>query len=56
MFRVILYSVYLMSQAVSGSVDMLTKEGHIYVAEQNIIQKFARKGPAIFLGHCASEA
>ena len=52
----LLYSVYLMSQAVSGSMDMLTKEGHIYVAEQNIIQRFAKKGPAIFLGHCASEA
>lgn len=52
----ILYSVYMMSQTVSGNGDMLTKEGHIYVAEQDVIQRFAKKSSAIFLGHCASEA
>ncbi len=52
----LLYSVYLMSQAAAGSADMLTKEGHIYVAEQDVIRRFARHGSAIFLGHCASEA
>lgn len=51
-----LYSVYMMAQAASGSAEMLTKEGHIYVAEQAVIQHFAANGPAIFLGHCASEA
>lgn len=52
----ILYSVYMISQTVSGNGDMLTKEGHIYVAEQDVIQRFAKKSSAIFLGHCASEA
>lgn len=52
----ILYSVYLMSQTTAGSSNMLTPEGHIYLAEQEVIQKFARNGSAIFLGHCASEA
>ena len=52
----ILYSVYLMSQTTKGSSDMLTNEGHIYLAEQDVIRTFARKGSAIFLGHCASEA
>ncbi len=51
-----LYSVYMMTQAVSGNGDMLTRDGHIYVAEQAVIRRFAAKGPAIFLGHCASEA
>lgn len=52
----LLYSVYLMSQTTTGNSDMLTKEGHIYLAEQEVIRRFARKGSAIFLGHCASEA
>ena len=51
-----LYSVYMMTQAVSGNGDMLTRDGHIYVAEQAVIRRLAAKGPAIFLGHCASEA
>ena len=52
----ILYSVYLMSQMSAGNSDMLTGEGHIYIAEQEVIREFAKKGSAIFLGHCASEA
>lgn len=51
-----LYTFYAMSQANNGSVDMLTKEGHIFVAEQDEIRKIATDGKAIFLGHCASEA
>ena len=35
---------------------MLTKEGHIFLDEQKEIQRLASSGPAIFLGHCASEA
>lgn len=35
---------------------MLSKEGYIFVAEQAEIQEMAKKGRAIFLGHCASEA
>lgn len=51
-----LYSVYMMAQATSGNTDMLTQDGHIYVAEQEVIQQLAESGAAIFLGHCASEA
>lgn len=51
-----LYSVYLLSKAQVGDPDMLTKEGHIYLAEQEAIKNFAAAGPAIFVGHCASEA
>ena len=52
----LLYSVYLMSQAVSANPDMLPGEGHIYVEEQKVIRRFAAAQPAIFVGHCASEA
>ncbi len=51
-----LYSVFMMSQATAGNTDMLTRDGHIYVAEQAVIKQLAASGPAIFLGHCASEA
>ncbi len=51
-----MYSVYLMAQASSGNSDLLSKEGHVFVAEQMAIQKLARAGKAIFIGHCASEA
>jgi cytidylate kinase len=51
-----MYTLYMMAQAHSGNSDMLTKEGQIFVAEQSEIQKLAKQGNAIFLGHCASEA
>jgi hypothetical protein len=51
-----LYTIYMMAQAHSGSSDMLTKEGQIFVAEQSEIQNLAKRGNAIFLGHCACEA
>lgn len=51
-----LYSVYLLAKAQDGDPDMLTKEGHIYIAEQQAIKHFADTGPAIFVGHCAAEA
>ena len=51
-----LYSVFIISRAQAGDPDMLANEGHIYVAEQLMIKKLAQRGPAIFLGHCASEA
>lgn len=51
-----LYSLYMMSQTVSGNADMLPESGHIYVEEQAVIQELARNKKAIFLGHCASEA
>jgi cytidylate kinase len=52
----IMYTIYMMAQAHSGNSDMLTKEGEIFVTEQSEIQKLAKQGNAIFLGHCASEA
>ena len=51
-----LYTIYAMGQANLGNADMLSKEGYIFVAEQAEIQELAKKGRAIFLGHCASEA
>ena len=51
-----LYSICMMAKASSASNEMLTEEGHVYVAEQAIIRQLAHKGPAIFLGHCACEA
>lgn len=51
-----LYTVYALAQVSMGNTDMLTREGHIFVAEQAAIQKMAKNGKAIFLGHCASEA
>jgi hypothetical protein len=52
----IMYTLYMMSQAHTGSSDMLTRESEIFVAEQAEIRKLAMQGNAIFLGHCASEA
>lgn len=51
-----LYSIYLLSQSISGNSDMLSNDGKIFVQEQKVIQKFAIRGSSIFLGHCASEA
>ena len=51
-----LYSLYVMAKASAGNANMLTEEGHIFVDEQAVIQRFAKNGPAVFLGHCASEA
>lgn len=51
-----LYSMYMMSQAASGNSDMLAREGHIFIAEQAVIQRLAKNGSCIFIGHCAAEA
>lgn len=51
-----LFSVFMMSSAASGRTDSVAGEGQIYLHEQAIIRDLAAKGPAIFLGHCASEA
>ncbi len=51
-----LYSMFVLSQVRSGNTEMLSAESHIYMLEQKAIQELASKGPAIFLGHCASEA
>lgn len=39
-----LYSIYMMTQFTSGKNDMLTAEGHIYVAEQAVIRRLAGMG------------
>ena len=52
----LLYSLYLLNQIRSGSSDNLLEEGKVFLEEQKIIQEFARKGSAVFLGHCATEA
>lgn len=51
-----LYTVYMMFQAQTGQSEGITTEGHIFLAEQGVIHRLAEKGPAIFLGHCATEA
>lgn len=51
-----LYSIYMMSKAQSGDPDMLSGEGHLYLAEQTVIKELAEQGPAIFVGHCAGAA
>lgn len=51
-----LYTLFVMSQTQSGDSDMLTKEGHIFLDEQQEIERLAAGGPAVFLGHCAAQA
>ena len=52
----LLYSISMIGKAQSGDPDLLMREGHLFVAEQMAIRKLASRGPAIFLGHCGSEA
>lgn len=51
-----LYTIYALRQSNRGNSDMLSHEGHIFIAEQDEIRKMAGNGKAVFLGHCASEA
>lgn len=51
-----LYSIFAMSQANQGNLDLLPEEERIFIEEQAEIQNFAGKGSAIFLGHCAAQA
>lgn len=51
-----LYTTFMIGRAQSGNADMLSNEGHIFVAEQQEIKNFADAGPAIFVGHCAAQA
>lgn len=51
----IIYSLYMLSSSAIRN-EGVTKEGRIYLAEQETIRSFADKSSAIFLGHCASEA
>lgn len=51
-----LYTVFVLGRSQSGNPDLLTEEGHVFLAEQEEIRRLAAEGPAVFLGHCASEA
>ena len=52
----LLYSVAMIGKSSPSVEDMLMKDGKLFVAEQETIHNFAANGPAVFLGHCASEA
>lgn len=51
-----LYSIYLMGKVNEGMDENLSKEGMIYLEEQNIIKGLAEEGPGIFVGRCAANA
>jgi len=51
-----MYSMFVMSQAQTGNTSGLPMESRLFVEEQNIIAELARRGKAIYVGHCASEA
>ena len=46
----------MMSNSAAGRTDAVAGEGQIYLAEQAVIRDLAAQNPAIFIGHCASEA
>lgn len=50
-----LYCVNMMSKAQTADPDMLMREGHLFVAEHQAIRDLAAQGPAVFIGHCASQ-
>ena len=53
----LLYSFFVMGQAQAGEIsDVMPMESRLYVEEHEVIKTLARKGPAVFVGHCASEA
>lgn len=52
----LLYSLYALSQMNSGSDDMLSKDGLVFIEEQKLIHEYALKGPAIFVGRCAEKS
>lgn len=43
-----LYTLFMMSRADADKSDMLNREGHIYVAEQDEIRRLANQSRAIF--------
>lgn len=51
-----LYSMYVMSQSQTGDPDLLSNEAKLFVAETRMIKELAQGGPAVFVGHCASDA
>lgn len=52
----LLYTISLLGQTRSGRDVSLPTEDMIFLEEQAEIRRLAGGGPAIFLGHCASEA
>lgn len=52
----LLYTLFMLGKAQSGDSETLTNEGKVFLAEQKVITELAAEGPAIFVGHCASEA
>ena len=52
----VLYTMFVMSRMQTGDPDLLTVEGKVFLDEQLEIRRLAMEGPAIFLGHCASDA
>ena len=52
----LLYTMFVMSRVQTGDPNMLTEEGKVFLDEQLEIRRLAMEGPAIFLGHCASDA
>lgn len=50
------YTVFALGKAYTGDADLLSKEGHLFVAEQEAIRQMAALGQSVFVGHCASEA
>jgi cytidylate kinase len=55
--RSLFYSLYVMQKAYNGDVNVLDKEGRVFVAEQLVIEQLADANRrAVFLGHCASQA
>jgi len=53
----LIYSFLVMGNAQNGSFsDIMPMESRLYVEEHEVIKRMARKGPAVFVGHCAAEA
>lgn len=50
-----LYSVYLMGK-MDSSDNYLSREGNVFLEEQNSIRERALQGPAVFVGRCAVKA
>lgn len=51
-----LYTVFMMTTLGSGQGNKLSDKEQVYVEELEAIRQMAENGPAIFLGHCASNA
>ena len=51
-----IYSMFVMSQSQTADPDLLSPEAKLFVHEMKIIREFAAGGPAVFVGHCASQA